>query len=205
VFLTFEGGEGAGKSTQAALLAAALERQGRRVLVTREPGGTPFAEAVRAAVLDPRHGDLGAMTQALAHWAARLDHWENTIAPALAKGTWVLCDRFADSTLAYQGYGLGVDREHLAALHRLALGTVRPDLTLILDLPVEEGLARARQRGRTDRYEAMDHGFHERLRAGFLAIARAEPDRCVVLDGAAAPERVHAKVMAAVTAHAGRA
>jgi dTMP kinase len=198
LFVTLEGGEGAGKSTQAALLAGALARRGHRVLVTREPGGTPFAEELRRLVLAVNHGELGAMTEAMVHWTARLDHWEHAITPALREGRWVVCDRFADSTLAYQGYGLGVDPARLHALHRLVLADAKPDLTLVFDVPVEVGLARARERGRADRYEAMDTNFHQRLRDGFLAIARAEPDRCIVIDACAAPETVHARVMAAL-------
>lgn len=197
MFVTLEGGEGAGKSTQATLLARALERRGHKVLLTREPGGTPFAEDVRRLVLDARHGSIGAMTQALAHWTARLDHWDHAIGPALRDGVWVVCDRFADSTMAYQGHGLGADTARLAALHRLLLDEARPDLTLVFDLPVEIGLERARARGRADRYEAMDIAFHRRLRDGFLSIARAEPERCAVIDATAAPDIVHGRVMAA--------
>lgn len=197
-FITVEGGEGAGKSTQVGLLAEALGRRGLAVTTTREPGGTPIAEALRELLLAPREPAFLPLTEALLHWAARVDHWHRLIDPALDRGEWVVCDRFADSTLAYQGHGLGAAIDHLAVLHRIALGSIVPDVTVILDLPVAAGLERARARGRADRYEAMDAGFHERLRQGFLAIARAEAARCAVIDATASPEAVHESVLAEV-------
>ncbi|MEX2648563.1 MAG: dTMP kinase [Alphaproteobacteria bacterium] len=197
-FITIEGGEGAGKSTQVALLADALGRRGLDVTTTREPGGTPIAEALRGLLLRPREPEFLPLTEALLHWAARTDHWHRLIRPALDRDQWVVCDRFADSTLAYQGHGLGAGLDQLVALHRIALGAVKPDVTVILDLPVSEGLARARTRARADRYEAMDAGFHERLRQGFLAIARAEPERCAVVDATAPPASVHERILAEV-------
>lgn len=197
-FITIEGGEGAGKSTQVALLAGALGRRGLDVTTTREPGGTPIAEALRVLLLAPREPEFLPITEALLHWAARTDHWHRLIRPALDRGQWVVCDRFADSTLAYQGYGLGVDPGQLVALHRTVLDVARPDVTLILDLPASAGLARALARGRTDRYEAMDAEFHERLRQGFLTIAEVEPERCAVIDGTAPPETVHDRILAEV-------
>ena len=197
-FITFEGGEGTGKSTQAALLCDALRTRGLEVLGTREPGGSEGAEAIRDLLV---RGDIGRwdpLSETLLHVAARRDHYLKTIEPALARGAWVVCDRFADSTMAYQGYGLGVERETVAVLYRAVLGDVAPDLTIILDLPVDEGLARAKHRGGDDRYERMDAAFHHRLRDGFLAIAEAEPQRCAVLDASVAADAVHTAVLAVV-------
>ena len=203
-FITLEGGEGTGKSTQAARLAAAVAEGGIVPRVTREPGGSPGAEAIRTLLVegDPERWD--ALTEALLLHAARRDHVRRTIAPALAGGEWVICDRFADSTLAYQGYGHGLDRDAIATLHRLAVGELRPDLTLILDLPVATGLARAASRsGTAARFERLDAGFHERLRQGFLDIARREPERCVVIDAAPPADIVAAAILNAVRARLG--
>lgn len=200
-FITFEGGEGAGKSTQIRLLAQVLESRGLPVLITREPGGSPGAEAIRELLVTGETGRWDGMTEALLHYAARRDHLRCTILPALAAGTWVLCDRFNDSTLAYQGFGHGADRAALNALYRMVAGDLRPDLTFIFDLPVDQGLGRAAVRngdGGEDRYERMDRNFHERLRQGFLSIAATEPDRCAVIDAAPGPEEVQAAVLAAV-------
>ena len=200
-FITFEGGEGAGKSTQTALLCDALGARGLEVVGTREPGGSEGAEAIRELLVRGETGRWDALSETLLHFAARREHYVGTIAPALARGAWVVCDRFADSTMAYQGYGLGVERETVAGLYRAVLGDFAPDLTIILDLPAEEGLARANargtnERGGDDRYERMGAAFHQRLRDGFLAIAEAEPERCVVIDARAAAEAVHAAVLA---------
>ena len=202
-FITFEGGEGAGKSTQAALLGDVLRARGLEVVGTREPGGSAGAEAIRELLVRGDTGRWDALTETLLHVAARRDHYVEIIAPALARGAWVVCDRFADSTMAYQGYGLGVEREIVAGLYRAVLGDFAPDLTIILDLPVEEGLARAQQRegdnrGGDDRYERMDAAFHQRLRDGFLAIAEAEPERCAVIDARGDVDVVHAAVLAVV-------
>lgn len=188
VFITFEGGEGAGKSTQIRRLAAALEAGGRTVVVTREPGGTPLAEAIRALILGPgASGD--ALTQALLFAAARREHIRVLIEPALAAGAIVLCDRFADSTRAYQGGRLPAPA--LDATISLATGDLAPDLTLLLDLPPEEGLARARGRGGdADTFERADLAFHADVRARFLALAKAEPDRIVVIDAGAGEDEV---------------
>jgi len=184
-FITLEGGEGGGKSTQARRLAEALERAGRAARLTREPGGSPGAEQIRGLLVNGEVQRWDPLTEALLHFAARREHVQKTILPALASGTWVISDRFADSTLAYQGFGHGVDRAAIADLYRICVGDLKPDLTLILDLPVDAGLARAAGRGGgEDRYERMDRGFHERIRAGFLEIARQEPKRCVVIDAA---------------------
>ena len=185
-FITFEGGEGAGKSTQIAYLAEALRQAAIDVLATREPGGAPGAEAIRRLLLEGDDERWDPVSEALLHFAARREHLERTIRPALARGTWVLCDRFADSTTAYQGYGHGIDLAALTALYRFAVGEQQPDLTLILDLPVEIGLQRAAARGNAaDRYERRDVAFHTRLRDGYLAIADSAPHRCVVIDASA--------------------
>jgi dTMP kinase len=198
-FITLEGGEGGGKSTQAHRLAAMLESEAGEVLLTREPGGSPGAEQIRGLLVDGEVHRWDAITETLLHFAARRDHLVNTVQPALARGAWVISDRFADSTMAYQGFGHGVDRDAIAELYRICVGSLKPDLTLILDLPVEAGLARAAGRGGgEDRYERMDVAFHERLRQGFLEIARREPARCVVIDAARGEDGVHAQIIAAV-------
>lgn len=203
-FITLEGGEGAGKSTQLRLLAQALADRGIDTLLTREPGGSPGAEQIRALLVSGDTGRWGPVTEALLHTAARRDHLERAVWPALEAGRWVLCDRFFDSTMAYQGYGLGLDRDLIAGLQRTALGDFRPDLTLILDLPVGQGLSRAAARhGGEDRYERMATDFHHRLRDGFLDIARREPDRCAVVDAAQPVEAVHTAILAAVNERLG--
>ncbi|WP_342151151.1 dTMP kinase [Methylorubrum sp. SB2] len=204
VFITFEGGEGAGKSTQIARLAAALRTaSGREVVTTREPGGTPRAEGYRAALLRGVAKPFGPFAEALMFAAARIDHVDALIRPALARGAIVLCDRFADSTRAYQGAAGGLDPALIVSLERVTLQGLRPDLTLILDLPAEAGLARARRRGGegADRFEAEALSFHERLRSAFLAIAAAEPARCRVIDASPGPEAVEAAIRAAVASH----
>ncbi|WP_246696771.1 dTMP kinase [Methylobacterium planeticum] len=204
VFITFEGGEGAGKSTQVARLARHLrERSGREVVSTREPGGSARAEEIREALLAGLAKPYGPFAEALLFTAARIDHLDRLIRPALRRGEIVLCDRFADSTRAYQGAAGGLDARTVRALERVAVGETRPDLTLILDLPPEAGLARARARageGAPDRFEAEALGFHARLRAGFRAIAEAEPDRCALIDAAHEPDAVEAEIRAVVEA-----
>ena len=198
-FITFEGGEGAGKSTQLRLLAAALEDRGVPVVTTREPGGSPGAEDIRRLLVEGEVGRWHPVTEALLHFAARHEHLQRTVWPALAGGRWVISDRFADSTMAYQGYGHGLGRPTVEGLYRMAVGDFAPDLTLILDMEVVAGLQRAGRRGGAeDRYERMDRSFHERLRQGFLDIAAREPDRCVVIDAAHPPEQVHADILAAL-------
>ncbi|HEY1258914.1 MAG TPA: dTMP kinase [Stellaceae bacterium] len=202
--ITIEGGEGAGKSTQAALLAAALEQSGIAVVATREPGGSPDAEAIRRLLLEGAGERWDAVSETLLLVAARRDHVETLIAPALTRGKWVVCDRFADSTLAYQGWGRGVALEELRRLHRFALGEFAPDLTIILDLPVATGLARAAARPvAADRFERLDRDFHERLRQGFRAIAAAEPERAVLIDATPEPEAVYRAVRTAVESRLG--
>lgn len=198
-FITLEGGEGAGKSTQIRLLAEALRERGIEVLTTREPGGSPGAEAIRDLLVNGEPGRWQPLTEAMLVNAARHEHLTRTVLPALSAGTWVVCDRFADSTLAYQGYGLGVHRDALVALHRLAVAETMPDLTLVLDIDPEAGIARtASRRGGEDRYERMGTEFHRRLRQGFLDIAAGEPDRCAVIDAAQPVETVQAAILAEV-------
>ncbi|WP_417457072.1 dTMP kinase [Kordiimonas sp.] len=194
-FLTFEGGEGAGKSTQIRLLANWLETQGVEVLLTREPGGSPGAELIRDLLLKGAVDRWLPISEALMLAAARADHIERTIKPALEAGKWVLCDRFYDSSVAYQGAGRGVGIEEVQHIQEIAFGDMRPDLTLILDLPVEIGLKRALARegaksDMEDRFERMERSFHETLRQAFLSIAEREPERCVVLDADQAIERL---------------
>ena len=195
---------GAGKSTQVDLLVAALGDVGIDAQRTREPGGSEGAEAIRHLLLDGATERWDAVGEALLLYAARRDHVVRLIEPALKRGVWVVCDRFADSTLAYQGYGRGLPLADLRALHRFALGDFAPDLTLILDLPVAEGLARAARRsGNADRFERLDQAFHERLRQGFHQIAAADPQRCVVIDASGDVETVHRAVLGAVVERLG--
>jgi dTMP kinase len=198
-FITFEGGEGAGKSTQVRLLTAALAGQGRDVLATREPGGATGAEEIRRLLVSGDPGRWDGMTEALLHFAARRDHLARTVWPALDAGRWVVSDRFADSTMAYQGYGHGLGREPIERLYAVTVGSFAPDLTLVLDVPPESGIARthARMDGE-DRYERMDLSFHQRLRAGFLEIAALEPQRCVIIDASGSVDKVHAAILKAV-------
>ena len=200
-FITLEGGEGAGKSTQARRLETALAAAGHVVVRTREPGGAPGAEAIRGLLLG--QGGWDAITECLLHFAARREHVVRTIEPALAAGQWVVCDRFADSTMAYQVFGQDVPRAVFDALARVALDGLVPDLTLILDLPPAAGLARAAARGETNRYEALDPAFHARVRDGFRAIAVTEPTRCALLDATAGPDAVAAAILRLVQARLG--
>jgi dTMP kinase len=200
-FITFEGGEGSGKSTQLKRLVARLQAQGREVVATREPGGSPGAEAIRELVLQGSADRWSPVTETLLMYAARRDHIERVIRPALARGAWVVCDRFADSTRAYQGGAGGVDRELIGALERHILEDVRPDLTLIFDFPPETGLSRAASRaGAEMRFESKGMAFHERLREAFLEIARAEPERCAVIDASGSMDEVEKAVWATVEA-----
>ncbi|MDQ0463101.1 dTMP kinase [Caulobacter ginsengisoli] len=204
-FITFEGGEGSGKSTQIRRLAERLTASsGREVVLTREPGGTPGGEEIRALILNGAVDRWSPVSEALLMSAARRDHLERVIRPALARGAVVLCDRFADSTRAYQGQGGAVDAEFIAALERHVVEDTRPHLTLILDLPVAEGLARAGARaGGEERFESKGQAFHERLRAAYLAIAKAEPERCQVIDAAQSQDAVAAAIEAALAERLG--
>ena len=195
-FITFEGGEGAGKSTQARMLADALADLGVAVLRTREPGGAPGAEVLRDLLLSGAVA-WSAPAEALLHFAARAEHVEQSIRPALAAGIWVVCDRFADSTMAYQGYGQGADRSMIATLTSL-IGLV-PDVTIVLDVSDAVALGRLKSRGgASDRYERLDAAFHARVNEGFRAIAGAAPERCVVVPADDSEAGVHAAVMRAV-------
>jgi dTMP kinase len=198
-FITFEGGEGAGKSTQVQRLAARLRGQGREVVTTREPGGSPGAESIRDLVLRGSADRWSPVTETLLMYAARRDHIERVIQPALQRGAWVVCDRFADSTRAYQGAAGGVDERLIGALETHILDGAHPDLTLVFDLPVEVGLARAHARaGAEMRFESKGEAFHQRLRDGFRAIAAAEPARCALIDAAGSMDEVEAAVWEAV-------
>lgn len=194
-FITFEGGEGSGKSTQSRLLQERLANAGIKAIDTREPGGSASAEEIRALLVSGRVERWSPLSEALLHNAARHDHIVQTISPALARGTWVISDRFLDSTLAYQGYGQGVDLEILKDLGDLASGSTKPDLTFILDLSVVDGFERTKLRtDTTSRYEKMDRDMHERIREGFLSIASAEKTRCRVIDASGDANSVHTTV-----------
>jgi dTMP kinase len=200
-FITFEGGEGTGKSTQAAILAGHLESYGLTVALTREPGGSPGAEIIRHVLLTGAAKPLGADVEAMLFAAARDDHVRCTILPALQSGKWVVCDRFADSTRVYQGTLGQVDQKLINVLERVSVGELSPDLTVILDLPVQVGLERAKLRrgnAQADRFEGEGAEFHEKLREAYLAIAAREPDRCVVIDASAAKDVVANAIWQAV-------
>lgn len=198
-FITLEGGEGAGKSTQIARLEKLLVARGWKVQTTREPGGSPGAELIRRLLVEGPADRWDGATEALLHFAARRDHLKSTVWPALERGAWVISDRFADSTRAYQGYGHGIDLGMLERLYDIAVGDFRPDLTVILDLPVQVGLARATaRRGPETRYESLSSDFHERVREGFLEIAKREPRRCVVVNADREVDAVAADVARAV-------
>ena len=200
-FITFEGGEGAGKSTQVRILAERLRGAGHEVVATREPGGSPGAEAIRDLLVNGDPDRWSAISETLLMYAARRDHIERTVRPALERGAWVISDRFADSTRAYQGAGGRAPPGLVAALETFVLEQTRPDLTLILDLPVDVGLERAGLRGGGEaRFEAKGEAFHQRLRQAFLEIARSEPDRCAVLDAAQAPDAVSDAIWSVVSA-----
>lgn len=197
IFLSFEGGEAAGKSVQAARLAESLGAGGREVLLTREPGGTPFAERIRDVLLHARDVDLTPEAQALLFSAARSQHTRDVIRPALASGKLVIADRYFDSTLAYQGYGLGADLEGLRAMTRFAVGALVPKRTFLIDVPVAVTLSRLAARSgaaRWDRFHGDDRLFYERVRDGYLRLAAAEPGRFVVVDGDRPEEKVAADI-----------
>ena len=202
-FVTLEGGEGAGKSTQARLLAEHLRSLGHECVVTREPGGSPVAEALREVILSGAAAPLGPSAETVLFAAARIDHVVQTILPALARGAFVVCDRFTDSTRVYQGALGKVDPGLIRTLEEIATAQCRPDLTLVLDLPAQTGLARAaarRAQQAADRYEAEGLAFHEGLRIAFLEIAASEPTRCKVVDAAKGPEEVAQAIKAVVQA-----
>ena len=216
-FLVFEGIEGAGKSTQLPLVERRLRDAGVKTLATREPGGTPLGESLRAVLLDPRFTGMSPAAELLVMFAARAEHLAKVIEPALAAGTWVLCDRFTDATFAYQGGGRGVDAARIAVLEETVQGRVRPDLVLVLDVPVEVGLARADQRGQmtmgfpaapagagtahgaADRFEREDVEFFRRVREVYLERARTYPERYAVIDASADEETTTGRVLAAIS------
>jgi dTMP kinase len=200
-FITFEGGEGTGKSTQAAMLALRLEALGLGVKLTREPGGSPGAEIIRHVLLSGAAKPFGPEVEAMLFAAARDDHVRCTILPALEAGQWVICDRFIDSTRVYQGILGHVDEHVIKRLERVSIGDLTPDLTLILDVPVEVGHERVKlRRGEAapDRFEAENVEFHEKLREAFLTIAQAEPERCAVIDAGGTKEDVARQIWDAV-------
>jgi dTMP kinase len=198
-FISLEGIEGAGKSTLARALEASLVERGLRVQLTREPGGTPLAERLRALVLERGAERISAEAETLLMFAARAIHLENLIRPALSSGAWVICDRFTDATRAYQGAGRGVDPQLIERLAHAVHADLWPHRTLLLDLPAETGLTRARQRaGQGDRFEDEDRRFFERVRARYLALAAAEPGRMRVVDAALAPQSVAARALEAI-------
>lgn len=198
LFITFEGGEGAGKSTQVARLAETLRASGREVVTTREPGGSPGADQIRALLVQGEASRWDPISETLLVYAARRDHLRRTVWPALDRGAIVICDRFIDSTMAYQGFGRGVGPELVDRVRQVAIGDFQPDLTLVLDLAVEAGLARALSRGGAEtRFESFDADFHQRVRDGFLQIAAREP-RCVVIDANASVEAVASRIQQVV-------
>ncbi len=208
-FITFEGGEGSGKSTQARRLAERLRQAGLDVLLTREPGGSPFAEQIRGLLLGGTLAPHPPLAEALLFSAARSDHLDSAIRPALGAGRWVICDRFADSTRVYQGAAGGVPAQTLDMLERLVVGPTAPDLTLILDIEARAGLARATRRreavegSEIDPFEGRELAFHERLRQGYLDIARREPGRCVVVDASEPVEAIAERIWQTVAARLG--
>jgi dTMP kinase len=201
-FITFEGGEGTGKSTQAAALALRLESLGIGVTLTREPGGSPGAEIMRHVLLSGAAKPFGPEAEAMLFAAARDDHIRCTILPGLEAGKWVVCDRFVDSTRVYQGVVGEVDHRFIKALERVSVGDLRPDLTIVLDVPAERGLQRAagrRGHEKPDRFEAETIDFHERLRQAYLMLAAGEPNRCVIVDASAPKKAVSTRIWQAVS------
>jgi dTMP kinase len=207
-FVTFEGGEGAGKSTQAHLLAERLRAFGAEVVLTREPGGVPQGEALRELLLSGDRDRWSAMSEALMMYAARVEHWRLKISPALQRGAWVICDRFADSSMAYQGYAGELGPERIAALHEITLGAVQPDLTIVLDVDAATGLSRAADRvaaagEAATRFERKDAAYHVKLAAAFRDIAAANPQRCAVLSAAGEKAVIASAIWGLATARLG--
>ena len=205
MFITLEGVEGCGKTTQLDLLAKHLKGLGHKVLLTREPGGTPIGERIRAILLDSAHSEMEPITELLLYAAARHQHVSEVILEALKSGTIVLCDRYADATTAYQGAARNIDDKVLNEIHRIATGGLMPHLTILLDCPAQVGLGRAiarnakeKMEGRADRFEREKMAFHERVREGYLAIARAEPGRVAVIDATQDAQTTHRRVIGVV-------
>lgn len=197
-FITVEGTEGVGKTTNLDFIQSCLERQGIDVVRTREPGGTPLAEDIRELLLSPREEPVAELTELLLMFAARAQHLQQVIRPALKAGSWVLCDRFTDATYAYQGGGRGMDTAQIAILEQLVQSELRPDLTLLLDLPVATGLARARARSTPDRFEAEKVNFFEGVRTHYLQRAAEEPERFAVINAEPALEQVQIQILTAL-------
>ena len=204
MFITFEGIEGCGKSTQIGLLADHLSRIGQRLLLTREPGGCPIANQIRSILLDSVNSAMTPMAELMLYAAARAQHINEVIRPALSEGILVLCDRFSDATRAYQAFGRGIDRRVIESLNGLACDGLAPHLTILLDCPVEIGVGRARQRieacsgPREERFELESLAFHQRVRDGYLQLAAEEPRRFIVVDAADTPEQVCSVILASV-------
>ena len=199
-FITFEGGEGSGKSTQARLFVENLKAAGHDAVLTREPGGTPEAEKIRSLLVDSDGGAWSPFEEALLLFAGRSHHYRNFIKPAVDEGKIVICDRFTDSTIAYQGYGLGLGSEKIQALNALTMNEIKPDKTFLLDLSVEDGLARSKKRlsqenSNEDKYENLDISFHERVRSGFLELANNEKERFIVLDALKSLEELSLEII----------
>jgi dTMP kinase len=193
-FITVEGGEGAGKSSNLDFIRNLISAAGKQVVFTREPGGTPLGEAIRELLLGHQHTGMADDTELLLMFAARAEHLQQKIIPALEQGQWVLCDRFTDASYAYQGAGRGLPIERISALEQFVQAELRPDLTLLLDLPVEQGLARAGQRSAPDRFEQQQMSFFEKVRAGYLEIADREPDRVKIVDASKPLEAVQVQI-----------
>jgi len=203
-FITFEGGEGVGKTTQIRRLAQALNASGIETVLTREPGGSPGAEAIREVLLSGDAKPFGPFAETILFSAARIDHLEATIRPALKSGKWVLCDRFLDSTRAYQGVLGQVEPSLIRSIERIVVGETMPDLTIILDMPARDGLARARARsGQADRFEGEGLVFHERVRHAFQALAQTEPQRCILIDAMRPVDAIAATVFEVVKSRLG--
>ncbi|RLW53187.1 MAG: dTMP kinase [gamma proteobacterium symbiont of Stewartia floridana] len=198
-FITVEGGEGAGKSSNLDFIRNLLNSAGKQVVFTREPGGTPLGEAIRDLLLGHQHTGMADDTELLLMFAARAEHLQQKIIPALQQGQWVLCDRFTDASYAYQGAGRGLASERIASLEQFVQGELRPDLTLLLDLPVEQGLARAGQRSEPDRFEKQEMSFFEKVRAGYLEIAAREPHRVKIVDASKPLETVQQQIHSVVS------
>ncbi|MCG7983118.1 MAG: dTMP kinase [Candidatus Thiodiazotropha lotti] len=199
-FITVEGGEGAGKSSNLDYIRNLLNSAGKQVVFTREPGGTPLGEAIRDLLLGHQHTGMADDTELLLMFAARAEHLQQKIIPALQQGQWVLCDRFTDASYAYQGAGRGLASDRIASLEHFVQGELRPDLTLLLDLPVEQGLARAGKRSEPDRFEKQAMSFFEKVRAGYLEIAAREPHRVKIVDASKSLETVQQQINGVVTA-----
>ena len=199
IFITFEGTDGAGKTTQIERLTADLRQTGYDVCLTREPGGTPISEQIREMLLNPDHSEMAATTELLLYAASRAQHVSEVIKPALEAGKVVISSRFADATVVYQGYGRGLDLERIHHLNRIATDGVTPDVTFVLDLPVEIGLQRVQNsRGGLDRLEREKIEFHRRLREGYEIIAKQEPERLKIIDAQVSPEQVYTQIQKAI-------